>query len=190
MKKLSALVSIAFCLLLPVLSSGRASEVMVRDAPSAERVQSVLGDGPTRPLDSLLMLPRLPYRFRAPISVPAEPRPAAGLDSALAALARMLTDSTHGESLPRLAVTPFEELNGSVSDTGVYMAAVLESELAGSGRCRVIEQLSGIERRLRPAPGLVTGAMHQDRLDFRAGSQRSDGLGQPGAYQRSSVPLE
>ncbi len=73
---------------------------------------------------------------------PFPPRPgqAPGLDSALAVLARTLTDSARGESLPRLAVTPFEELSGSVGDTGVYIAEVLEMQLAGSGRCRVVER--------------------------------------------------
>ena len=123
MRKLSVLVSIAFCLLSAVLSQGLATELV-----------------PERPLDSLLMLPTPSYRFRAPIPVPAEPRPAAELDSALAALAQMLIDSTHGESLPRLAVTPFEELDGSVGDTGVYMAEALEALLASSGRCRVVER--------------------------------------------------
>jgi TonB family protein len=71
---------------------------------------------------------------------PTERGRAAGLDSALSDLAPMLTGTAHGESLPRLAVTPFEELNGSVSDTGVYIAEVLESDLAASGRCRVVER--------------------------------------------------
>ncbi len=85
-----------------------------------------------------------------------EPYRAASLDSALADLARKLTDSTHGESLPRLAVTPFEELNGSVGDTGVYIAEVLEMQLAASGRCRVVEreaiaQLLGVSAPTRAA---------------------------------------
>jgi TonB family protein len=76
---------------------------------------------------------------RRPRTTPG-PHRDASLDSALAALARMLIDSIHGDSLPRLAVTPFEELNGSVGDTGVYMAEALEALLASSGRCRVVER--------------------------------------------------
>ncbi|HTW91902.1 MAG TPA: hypothetical protein VMH22_09350 [bacterium] len=140
MRKLSVLTPVILCLCLTVLSSGRATETVVRDAPSAESEQGVLEDGPRQRLDSLLMVPTPPYRFRAHIPAPAEPRPAAGLDSALAALAQMLTDSTHCESLPRLAVTPFEELNGSVSDTDAYMAEALEAFLTSSGRCRVVER--------------------------------------------------
>jgi TonB family protein len=71
---------------------------------------------------------------------PPQPGLAPGLDSALASIARMLTDSVHGDSLPRLAVTPFEELDGSVGDTGVYMAEALEALLASAGRCRVVER--------------------------------------------------
>jgi len=87
---------------------------------------------------------------------PPPPVQAPGLDSALADLARKLVDGSHGESLPRLAVTPFEQLSGSVGDTGVYIAEVLEMQLAGSGRCRVVEreavaQLLGVAAPTRAA---------------------------------------